>query len=700
MNSNYTFNYSVSTAEYDRNKNEKDTFKLRWTEQQGTIKNLIDAIQNNQAFCPCFYHEGDTFSNKDKSDRNLKTTNFIALDFDAVRLTAREFYTLMECTEIPPSIVYTTANNGKFKSGKNESYNNRYRVVYVLDAPIYNADLYKEIHRALKHEISITIDDNNIFNDNSDSSVSHFYAGCKNGELYSCDTVISLAWLRDRYDIKATNEPNKLIESGRGRYIISPQDDTNKHGNYIQYLFNQKINKLNEGGRDRQIIKKEEEHYMSMATTLDNSEFVRDYYDLSVNEIIEKYISVYPSIEVTQIEYNEDAPYYMVPNDYIEIKRKWHFEDVEKSNGDTYRVTTIERCKNGQGRRRRLFLNLIIRRLIEPSLSLEHLLVNALYELKHFIDNNDQDDIITKKDIATIAVNAYFEDIEKWRKLSDYHKPKYKVNKGWCVAHGISPRKQAIKVRGELNKQAKEKKWLEVDHYYNPSLTNNGNIELLKANGIEIGLTALKGYKKSRGYTKSKSKDKQTTANEPNRAVEGDGKCAIEQQPTTTANEPHRATESDGKCAMAQQNTTTTSESNRAVESDGKCAIEQQPTATINEPNRAIESDDNKAMEQQPTTTINGSHSASNEVTNGDVMTMDIARAIVNEFDAYYSDGAVIKEVKPHRYEVNLGNAILYPELTDKVYNYLYEHGLNAGKLYMDRENDGKCCNTFTMWLG
>ncbi len=681
MNSNYTFNYSVSTTEWDRNKDEKNTRKLKWREKRGAIKDLINDIKNHHAFCACFNHEGESFGMGKKEQNNLKSTHFIVYDFDAVRLTAREFYTLMETTEIPPSLVYTTLNNGKFKVNKDgvrDKYNNRYRVVYLLDTPIYNAELYKETHRALKEEISLTIDDKNIYNDKSDSGdASHMYGGNRYAEVYSGESVLSLAWLRDRYDIKATNEPNKLNEGGRGRYIISPQDDTNKHGNYIQYLFNQKINKLNEGGRDRQIIKKEEEHYMSMATTLDNSEFVRDYYDLSVNEIIEKYISVYPSIEVTQVEYNEDDPYYLVPNDYIEIKRKWHFEEVEKSNGDTYKVTQIERCKNGQGRRRRLFLNLIIRRLIEPSLSLEHLLVNALYELKHFIDNNDQDDIITKKDIATIAVNAYFEDIEKWRKLSDYHKPKYKVNKGWCVAHGISPRKQAIKVRGELNKQAKEKKWLEVDHYYNPSLTNNGNIELLKANGIEIGLTALKEYKKSRGYTKSKSKDKQTTANEPNRAIESDGKCAIEQQPTTTANEPHRATESDGKCAMAQQNTTTTSE-----------------------PNRAIESDDNKAMEQQPTTTINGSHSASNEVTNGDAMTMEIVEAIVNELDPYYSDGAEIKEVKPHRYEVNLGNAILYPELANKVYNYLYEHGLNAGNLYMDRENDGKCCNTFTMWLG
>lgn len=643
--------YSISVAEYDRNKNEKDTFKLKWKEREGTTETLINDIKNNRAFCACFYHNGDTFTNRDKSDNNLKSTHFIIFDMDAVKLTASDFYTQMLATEIPPSLVYTTANNGKFKRGKNESYNNRYRVVYVLDAPIYNADLYKEIHQTLKNEIFSTIDDRNVYNDNSDSSVSHFYAGCKNGELYSCDTVISLAWVCDRYDIKTANEPNKLIESGRDRYIISRVADNNKHGNYIQYLINQRINKLNEGGRDRQIIKKEREHYMSMATTLSHSAFINDYYNLSVKEIREKYISVYPSYEFTQVEFDETQPYYMVPSDYIEIKRKWHYEEVEKTNGDTYKITKIEKCKDGQGRRRRLFINLILRRLIYPQITFEHLLFNAVYELKNYIDNVNTDDKITKYELAEIAINAYFEDIEKWSKLKNYHKPKYKINKEWCNAHGVKPRQQAIKVRGEFNRQAKEKKWSEIDNYYNPTLTNNGNIELLKSYGIEIGLTALKDYKKSRGYNKPKN----------------------------------------GKA-------------NKAIERENNTEMAQHPTATANGSQRDTQSKKNNHMEQQHTATANGSQrateSANNEVTSGDVLTMEIVKAVVNELDAYYSDGTVIKEVEPNRYEVNLSNAILYPELADKVYNYLYGHGLNAGKLYIDRDDDDKCCKKFSMWLG
>ena len=636
MNSNFKFGYSISVNEYDRNQNENDTFKLRWTEQQGTIKNLIDAIQNNRAFCPCFYHSNNTFTNKDKSDNNLKSTQLITFDFDAVKLTAREFYAQMEVTEIPPTIVYTTANNGKFKNGKNEKFNNRYRVVYLLDAPIYNATFYKQIHQALKEEISITIEDNSVFNDNSDCSVSHFFAGNKNAEIYSSDSVISLEWLSERYELNL--EGNKKPQHGQiishescnkkvqDRQIISREADnnTNKHGRYIEYFIYNKLG--NEKVQDRQIIKKEKEHYISTLHFFENDEFINDYYLLPINEIIEKYISVYPSYEFTQVEFDETQPYYMVPSDYIEIKRKWHYEEVEKTNGDTYRITKIEKCKDGQGRRRRLFINLIIRRLIYPQISFEHLLFNAVYELKNYIDNVNTDDKITKYELAEIAVNAYFEDLKKWSKLKEYHKPKYKINKEWCVENGIKPRQQAIKVRGELNRQAKQSRDAEIAKYYNPQLRDKDNLALLNENGVKLSLRTLKTWKKENGYTKRKKSKKNTSQNN---AVEGDKNNHMEQQPTATANGSQRATESEK----------------------------------------------NNHMEQQQTATATEAQSANNEV-----MSIEDAQSIISELDPYYSEGAVVEKIAKNKYLVTLANKVFQHDLLR-----VYEGWLDAQKISLTK---------------
>lgn len=371
---------------------------------------------------------------------------------------------------------------------------------------------------------------------------------------------------------------------------------------------------------------------MSIATTLSHSAFINDYYNLSVNKIIEKYISVYPSYEFTQVEFDETQPYYMVPSDYIEIKRKWHYEEVEKTSGDTYKITKIEKCKDGQGRRRRLFINLILRRLIYPQITFEHLLFNAVYELKNYIDNVNTDDKITKYELAEIAINAYFEDIEKWSKLKNYHKPKYKINKEWCNAHGVKPRQQAIKVRGEFNRQAKEKKWSEIDKYYNPTLTNNGNIELLKCYGIEIGLTALKDYKKNRGYSKPSKSKQQATANEAQRATQSENNTPIEQLPTTTATEP-----------------------NKAVERENNTEMEQQHTATANEPNKAV----------------------------NEVMSIEDAQSIISELDPYYSEGAVVEKIAKNKYLVTLANKVLQHDLLKAYEKWLDAHKISLTKLHL-----------------
>jgi hypothetical protein len=512
--------YSVSVAEYDRNKNEKDTYKIKWTEKEGTTETLINDIKNNRAFCPCFYHSNNTFTNRDKSDNNIKSTHFIIFDMDAVKLTASDFYTIMQSTEIPPSIVYTTANNGKFKPNKNEEYNNRYRVIYALDTPIYNASYYKDIHQALKSEICITIDDNNIYNDNSDSSVSHFYAGCRGGEIYSSDNVISLRWLNDRYSLNV--ERNTKLRDG---YIISREadnntnnnenkrllnetvninelDNTNKHGRYIEYMINAKL-------RDGYIIssnnkKKEEVLYNDSA--LLKSEFINDYYLMDIDDIIEKYISIYPSYEFTYVDYSDDDLYYILPNDYMEIKRKWHFREVEKANGDYYKVCELEKCKNGQGRRRRLFINLILRRLIYPQITLEHLLFNALFELCHHIDNSDKKDIITKKEVAQIAVNAYYEDLEKWSKLKEYHKPTFKINKNYCREHNLNARREALKINAENKRKAKIEKWEKMLPLYDITKTDKENINIMANNGIRVSLTCLQEFKKAKGLQKNKKR--------------------------------------------------------------------------------------------------------------------------------------------------------------------------------------------------
>ena len=114
MNQDFNFTYSKSTRPYNRKTEEKKTYALTWMEKQGTITDLCTDIKNGFAFCPTFIHDGETFTMSGKKAENLKGTYFIVFDFDAVRLTAGEFYGSMMGTTLTPSIIYTTANDGTF----------------------------------------------------------------------------------------------------------------------------------------------------------------------------------------------------------------------------------------------------------------------------------------------------------------------------------------------------------------------------------------------------------------------------------------------------------------------------------------------------------------------------------------------------------------------------------------------------------
>lgn len=534
---------SLSTQKID--KNEKGIWaKISYRETKTTIPQFINYIGEGYAFAHLFVHNNETFNYKERLNNNFRGSQIVAIDIDHTTISFGEFNDMMVQTEIQPTITYTTQNNGV--------KGNRYRALYIINE-IVNADTYKELYSHLTNEIVSYFDSDTIEIDNNANKLNQQFGGNGTPNFEYCESeVYNLEWLLQRYDITLSNNLNsegnikvqdryinKEDKGGRYRYIISNTDDNNdggqggyiishnnngssnknnhynlnndinNHCNYILYLFNKRLNKLNEGGRDRYIIKKEEEHYKSIASSLNDSEFIKDYIELNVNDIIRKYISTFPSYEHTQVEINDDELYYILPQDYLEIKRKWHYREFEKTNGDTYKIAEIEKCKNGEGRRKRIYMNLIIRRLITPTLSFENLLFNAVYELHNFINNTDKSDIITKYELAEIAVNAYFENMDKWQNLKNYHKPKYKINKAYCLANNLNARREAVKVRGLLNREKKEKRWLEIDKYFNPQLSNKENLEILKTNGIEIKITALKDYKRARGFTKSK-KTKQT----------------------------------------------------------------------------------------------------------------------------------------------------------------------------------------------
>lgn len=489
----FKFNYSISVSEYDRNKDVVS--KIKWRQINGSIQNLSDIITKGYAFCNCFNtDESKAFNCSYKKDSNLSAAYLICFDFDAVKYSVSEFNAIMSQTEIVPNITYTTQNNGKFKPNKNETYNNRYRVIYVIDTPILSAELYTTLHQQLKEEISLTVDDSNIWNDNSDKSVSHFFAGCKETQITTDENVYSLQWFIDRYGItipnkKDTQTYNKGTKSHNNN-VSSKKDTQCNNKDYIRTLLDHKQSSIYE--KDTQFNNKKKEN--SIISLCD--QFESDYYNLPISQIIEKYIAEYHPIDSTPLEDNGEL-IINLPKGYTEIRRRFKVVEQVKTNGDTYKTSTNKRRKDGEGRRRNIYLNLLLRKRINPNIRLEEMLYCGLWELYYYTDNTSEDKI-TKNDIAQIAVNAYFDEC----KIKDTNTKKYKINKKFCIDNNINAKSANIIYLNLKKKQEKKERDARIKELFKPKLSDNENINLLSANGISISIKTLRRWKKVNGISK------------------------------------------------------------------------------------------------------------------------------------------------------------------------------------------------------
>ncbi len=529
-NADFTFTYSKSTRPYNRNTDAKKTYAITWQEKQGTITDLCTDIKNGFAFCPTFYHDGETFNMSAKKAENLKGTYFIVFDFDAVRLTAGEFYGSIMGTTLTPSIIYTTANDGTFKAGKVEKYNNRYRVIYVVDTAIKDKEVYGEIHQALKADISKAVEDpkelnttfckdgaegvyKGVFNDNTDKDVSHFFAGCKDTELYCSSRVLSLADLCSRYEVTVTETVDNGIRTQYGDNHLT-MIWASAYGTEID-------NHVESGKRVKSstrvdYLKKREEVLFYPSTKNDPSEnadtwqeFLKDFNDpqKTFNRLTFEYSGRLPLLptatDLTQYltEENKGKLYIDVDENYTELIYKR--VKVQKRDRDGQKVERWENAKfyDGNGRRRKIFIHALILRMITPTATREQILWSVANFITDFIDNKE--DVISKYEVAKIVDGVMKKDLNEWQTLRQHFQKTFKVNKAVARAKNIAPKKAALKAQHERATDRKNEKCEKIAAVYDPTKSDKENLKALENSGLKICHSYLTKWKRKNGHSKA-----------------------------------------------------------------------------------------------------------------------------------------------------------------------------------------------------
>lgn len=394
--------------------------KLTFTQQTVSLLQFLEFIRNGHMFCGVY--DDKKFPNKNyKTSQHLVSNNVVSIDIDDCDCSMKDF---MSTLKYSPSIAYESFSN--LEEGKGY----RFRFLYVFD-DFVDGETYSRL----------------------------YYAICKanNIECPSNDTSTASPYQK----IWGTNGNNRdVIGLGYVYHIDSFKDFMDMESVPPTILKNTPtgINRVN--GTPKTEYKFKDKTFENMWNKATDTEILSQ-------------MTQYQTSETTYINFNDGELWRdLTDEEYYCINRKWQRKTFNGRN-----VVAITKVKNGEHRRKKIYLSLIRRRLIDPTITLEHLCYAALFELNYFIVNTDKNDYITRYQLTQMAQNAMSVDLGKYKKLKE--NKKFKVNKMEAKKQGLTVAQAVGKANGELRHKKAEKEYQELAKNYDPTLSVRKNAELL-----------------------------------------------------------------------------------------------------------------------------------------------------------------------------------------------------------------------------
>lgn len=201
-----------------------------------------------------------------------------------------------------------------------------------------------------------------------------------------------------------------------------------------------------------------------------NSQFLYDMGTMSYQDFTHRYSWKYRYFYRTERDDWTDDIYQYTDDKYLQL---WYYR---------------EKVKDGHHRRRKLFQNACVRRLIWPDVDPDTLIYNLYIDLWRFFDNSDG--VITLDVLKRKVINAFKMGQDQLTDFCSYeldywkeHKPKFIIN-------------HKIKVDiPTLNSITKNVRYQEIYQAYDQSLSITENIE----NGLDVPLCTLYRFCKEYG---------------------------------------------------------------------------------------------------------------------------------------------------------------------------------------------------------
>ena len=416
--------YSLSDASF-ADKNTIPWQSVNYHRVYSDVESLVQYLQAGYCFTSIF--------NTTNTTQTLKTypnwygTQCVVFDIDNVRVDV-SFQEFMSRVPMKPTFAYTTRNHGLIKPEDTKPYS-RFRLVYVFDNVIKNKAVYQELYNRIDASFPTCFYDTEKPKDNCmRSPVQNISGNSTQAEWYVEATTVYR--LKDYVDISEAMRPEPKQPS------MKPQRYRNKY-------------------------------------RLDD-DLLYDLYHLHTTDFLGKYFAFFgvPMMH-TPLQYKDG--YGITPENFRELKPRYVNRQIEK-------------WRDREGRRSKMFIWCKIRIQMKPDITLEELVYNLVYDRLMFFDNKDK--VLTNETLIRIAYNAMHTDYEI--KQSEMKRPMFKVDREYCQEHGITPNSYKNTVKKILNYES-------IDAWYKPQKSVKENLEFADEYGIKTSRRTLYRYCKERG---------------------------------------------------------------------------------------------------------------------------------------------------------------------------------------------------------
>lgn len=428
------FTLGISVNRYNEKPVKFDN-SIKYIKQSLTIEQLASYIKNGHVITHNFKDTFDEeFIKSNITIANFDYTYIVLIDVDDCKYNMNDFLSFVD---IKPSLAYTTSSNIN-------NVSNRFRIAYLFNKAIRSNEEYKEVANAIVEYFKSVVP-NYEHNDNTCINSSQVMFG----------------------------NPKQNIE------IIYNDNTYDKDKFSVSFCIKEKREEHYTNGNG-----KKETEQLKKTITITDKEFIDDFFSITNKDsyfaFVEKYQNKYWYYDHTPIEdeYNEDIPFFKLPDNYISIKRYMCKDYFEKDNGEKKYFERVAKIKKGN-RSKLLFVACILRKMMYKEVTFEHLLFCLLLDRQYFVDNTDKE--VTNKKLFTIARNA-FNSKETIKVEKD--KRQYVVNKLYCAKYGISAKAVNNMIKKQLFDEA-------IGNVYDFSISVKENLKIMKEMGIKVSKTKL-----------------------------------------------------------------------------------------------------------------------------------------------------------------------------------------------------------------